>query len=69
MVSIDEKGRTLDNSFIEIYWRTIKYKHIYLEEYKDGTSLFEELLEYIQFYNYERNHQSLLYLTPNQVLN
>ena len=66
---MDEKGRTLDNSFIEIYWRTIKYKHIYLEEYKDGTSLFEELLEYIQFYNYERNHQSLLYLTPNQVLN
>lgn len=36
---------------------------------KDGKSLFDGLLEYIQFYNYERKHQALLYLTPNQVFN
>lgn len=69
LVSMDGKGRALDNIFIERFWRTIKYEHIYLKEYKDGKSLFEGLLEYIQFYNYERKHQSLLYLTPNQVFN
>lgn len=42
---------------------------IYLKEYKDGKALFEGLLSYIQFYNFERKHQSLLYLTPNQVFN
>ena len=42
---------------------------IYLKEYKDGKALFEGLAEYIQFYNHERKHQSLLCLTPNQVFN
>jgi putative transposase len=69
LVSMDGKGRALDNVFIERFWRTIKYEHIYLKEYKDGKSLFDGLLEYIQFYNYERKHQALLYLTPNQVFN
>lgn len=68
-ISMDGKGRALDNIFIERFWRTIKYEHIYLKEYKDGKNLFEGLLEYIQFYNFERKHQSLLYLTPNQVFN
>jgi len=44
-------------------------EHIYLKEYKDGKTLFEGLLQYIQFYNNERKHQALLYLTPNQVFN
>ena len=69
LVSMDGKGRALDNIFIERFWRTIKYEHIYLKEYKEGKSLFEGLLEYIQFYNFERKHQSLHYLTPNQVFN
>ena len=68
-VSMDGKGRALDNIFIERFWRTIKYEDIYLKEYTDGKALFEGLLEYIQFYNHERNHQSLLYLTTNQVFN
>jgi putative transposase len=68
-VSMDGKGRALDNIFIERFWRTIKYEDIYIKEYKDGKALFDGLLEYIQFYNYERKHQSLLYLTPNQVFN
>ena len=68
-VSMDGKGRALDNIFIERFWRTIKYEDIYLKEYTDGKALFDGLLEYIQFYNYERKHQSLCYLTPNQVYN
>ena len=61
---MDGKARALDNVFVERFWRTIKYEDIYLKEYKDGKALFEGLLSYIQFYNFERKHQSLLYLTP-----
>lgn len=68
-VSMDGKGRALDNIFVERFWRTIKYEDIYLKEYADGKALFEGLQSYIQFYNFERKHQSLLYLTPNQVFN
>jgi putative transposase len=68
-VSMDGKGRALDNIFIERFWRTIKYEDIYIKEYRDGKALFKGLLEYMQFYNYERKHQSLLNLTPNQVYN
>lgn len=68
-ISMDGKGRALDNIFVERFWRTIKYEDIYLKEYKDGKALFDGLLSYIQFYNNERKHQSLLYLTPNQVFN
>jgi hypothetical protein len=42
-------------------------RHIYLHEYRDVKSLYEGLLSFIQFYNYERKHQSLAYLTPSQV--
>jgi putative transposase len=66
-ISMDGKGRALDNVFIERFWRTIKYEHIYLHEYLDGKSLYAGLLDFIQFYNYERKHQSLAYLTPAQV--
>ena len=67
LISMDGKGRALDNIFIERFWRTLKYEHIYLHEYTDGKSLYEGLLSFIQFYNYERKHQSLAYLTPSQV--
>jgi len=69
LISMDGKGRALDNIFIERFWRTIKYEDIYLKEYKNGKQLFEGLLTYIQFYNNVRKHQSLAYLTPNQVFN
>ncbi len=58
LVSMDGKGRALDNIFIERFWRTIKYEDIYLKEYRDGKELYRGLLEYIQFYNFERKHQS-----------
>jgi putative transposase len=63
-VSMDSKGRALDNIFIERFWRTIKYEHIYLRAYGDGQELNRGLTEYFRFYNQERKHQSLGYQTP-----
>ncbi len=63
-ISMDSKGRALDNIFIERFWRTIKYEHIYLRDYGDGRSLHEGLTGYFHFYNQERKHQSLGYQTP-----
>jgi putative transposase len=55
-VSMDSKGRALDNIFIERFWRTVKYEHIYLRAYEDGLSLHQGLTEYFRFYNWERKH-------------
>lgn len=63
-ISMDSKGRALDNIFIERFWRTIKYEHLYLRAYTDGHSLQRGLTEYFHFYNYDRKHQSLGYQTP-----
>lgn len=66
-VSMDGKGRALDNIFIERLWRTVKYEEIYLKEYKDVRELRTNLQKYFQFYNRERPHQSLNYETPESV--
>jgi putative transposase len=63
-ISMDSKGRALDNIFIERFWRTIKYEHLYLRSYADGRSLQEGLTGYFRFYNQERKHESLNYHTP-----
>jgi putative transposase len=63
-ISMDGKGRAIDNIFIERLWRTIKYEHIYLYVYEDGLSLYKGLQQYLSFYNDERRHQSLNYETP-----
>jgi putative transposase len=63
-ISMDGKGRAIDNIFIERLWRTVKYEHIYLHVYEDGLSLFKGLKQYFSFYNGERRHQSLNYETP-----
>ena len=63
-ISMDGKGRAIDNIFIERLWRTIKYEHIYLHVYEDGLSLYKGLKQYLSFYNDERRHQSLNYETP-----
>ena len=63
-ISMDGKGRALDNIFIERLWRTVKYEHIYLYVYEDGLSLYKGLHQYFTFYNGERRHQSLAYVTP-----
>ena len=66
-VSMDGKGRALDNIFIERLWRTVKYEEIYLKEYDSVKCLYLALKEYFEFYNNERLHQSLNYQTPRQV--
>jgi putative transposase len=65
-ISMDGKGRALDNIFIERLWRSVKYENVYLNVYENGLSLWKGLEQYFQFYNQERLHQSLDYHTPNQ---
>ena len=66
-ISMDGRGRALDNVFIERLWRTVKYEHIYLNEYSSVVNLSQGLSRYFTFYNEERLHQSLGYLTPVEV--
>lgn len=63
-ISMDGKGRAIDNIFIERLWRSVKYEHLYLHVYEDGLSLYKGLQHYFSFYNGERGHQSLEYVTP-----
>ena len=63
-IGMDGKGRALDNIFIERFWRTVKYEHLYLRAYADGQELHKGLHEYFRFYNQDRKHQSLGYQTP-----
>src|SRR5690606_38300404 len=67
LISMDGRGRAMDNIFIERFWRSLKYEDIYLKEYADVPALFTGLTRYIQFYNHERRHQSLKKCTPAQV--
>jgi putative transposase len=66
-ISMDGRGRALDNIFVERLWRTVKYEDIYLKEYPTVPALSAGLSSYFPFYNDERFHQSLGYRTPAQV--
>ncbi len=66
-ISMDGRGRALDNVFIERLWRTLKYEDIYLHDYCDGRDLHQGLDKYFTFYNAERKHSSLAKRTPLQV--
>lgn len=66
-ISMDGKGRALDNVFVERLWRTVKYEHIYLHEYETMRELRLGLEKFFSYYNNERLHQSLGYLTPQEV--
>lgn len=66
-ISMDGKGRALDNIFVERLWRTVKYESIYLNNFESVKELYEGLREYFNFYNYHRIHQSLGYKTPAKV--
>lgn len=66
-ISMDGKGRALDNVFIERLWRTVKYEDIYLRDYETVPMLYAGLNSYFQFYNHERSHQGLNYATPAEV--
>ena len=66
-ISMDGRGRCLDNIFIERLWRTVKYEEVYLKDYQDGREARESLKEYFSFYNRERSHASLQKSTPEAV--
>jgi len=66
-ISMDSKGRALDNIFNERLWRTIKYEEVYLHDYQTPKQARTGLTTYFDFYNYRRPHQSLDYLTPAEV--
>lgn len=66
-ISMDGKGRALDNIFIERLWRTVKYEHVYLVPAADGRALYTGLQQYFHFYNFDRRHKSLAKKTPSMV--
>jgi putative transposase len=66
-ISMDGKGRWVDNVFIERLWRSVKYEEVYLRSYSDGREAHERLTIYFESYNGKRLHQSLDYHTPDDV--
>ncbi len=66
-VSMDGRGRALDNIFVERLWRSVKYEDVYLKDYESVTAAEDGLGGYFAFYNGERLHQSLGYRTPGEV--
>ena len=68
-ISMDGKGRYMDNIFVERLWRTVKYEEVYRKAYANGREAKDGLEAYFHFYNTERPHQALGYRTPAEVFN
>ncbi len=66
-ISMDGRGRALDNIFVERLWRNVKYEDVYLKGYANMAELTVGLVQYFAFYNAERPHQALGYQTPRHV--
>ena len=66
-ISMEGRGRALDNIFVERLWRSVKYEEVYLHEYENVPQAITGLGKYFPFYNHERLHQSLGYKTPAMV--
>jgi putative transposase len=66
-ISMDGRGRALDNIFVERLWRSVKYEEVYLHDYQNTPQAIAGLGKYFRFYNGERLHQSLDYKTPEAV--
>jgi putative transposase len=66
-ISMDGKGRALDNIFVERLWRTVKYEEVYLQSYETPRAARQGLARYFHFYNHQRPHQALDYRTPAAV--
>jgi putative transposase len=66
-VSMDGRGRCMDNIFTERFWRSLKYEELYLKSYASVTKAIEQIGTYIVFYNTIRPHQSLGYTTPADI--
>jgi putative transposase len=67
LISMDGRGRALDNVFVERLWRTVKYEEVYLKDYDDVPDAIGHLKRYFRFYNRNRPHQALNYRTPEDV--
>ena len=68
-ISMDGRGRALDNAFIERLWWSVKYEEVYPKSYADGDSLYAGLDLYFDYYNNERRHSALDKRTPAEVFN
>lgn len=66
-ISMDGRGRALDNVFVERLWRSVKHEEVYLKDYSDVADAIENLSRYFYRYNHQRPHQSLGYKTPAAV--
>ena len=66
-ISMDGRGRWLDNVFIERLWRSVKHEEVYLKAYENLTEARRELAAYFDFYNHRRRHQGLSDRTPDEV--
>lgn len=66
-ISMDGRGRALDNIFTERLWRSLKYEEVYLKSYETGKEAFEGIRKYFTFYNQERRHQSLENHRPAEI--
>lgn len=64
-ISMDGRGRCMDNIFIERLWRSLKYEEVYLKDYRSVSEARAGIGKYFRFYNQERPHQSLQYRTPS----
>ncbi len=67
LISMDGRGRALDNVFVERLWRSVKYENIYLNDYQNVSELHSGLNKYFQFYNHERPHSALDGYPPTEV--
>lgn len=68
-ISMDGKGRALDNIYIERFWKSIKYEKIYLNPPNGGLDLNQMVREYIEFYNTRRRHTEIGKVPPDQIYN
>lgn len=68
-ISMDSKGRALDNIFVERLWRSLKYEEVYINEYETPRDARQSISKYLKYYNEERLYQSLGYSTPAEVYN
>lgn len=66
-ISMDSKGRAIDNIFIERFWRSLKHEWLHIWTFEDGHQLYHGVNEYVERYNHKRLHQSLEYATPGEV--
>lgn len=66
-ISMDGRGRAVDNVFVERLWRSVKYEEVYIRGYENPREARQGLERYFEYYNHERPHQALSYRTPSEV--